>query len=260
MRHATIAGARRHIRGWRRDQPDHRDRSFPLRLTIAQVPPAADLTPECPSVRDQGELGSCVANATLEAAGFLWSRAGKPDPELSRLDLYWQTRAAEGTPPAEDSGCQIRDAMKVLARLGACLESTWPYDVGRFAEEPPAPARAEALEHQAQVYYRCPSLRTIKASLAQGFPVVGGFTVFESIWDDAVSSSGDIPYPPPSDGAVGGHAVLFVGYDDDRQILRLQNSWGTGWGRGGRGTLPYRYVRDGLADDFWTLRRVELAP
>jgi C1A family cysteine protease len=260
MRYAVVAGRQRHIFGWRRDLPDHRDRVASMSLTAAAPPASADLRPRCPPVRDQGGIGSCVANATLEAMGFLYTRIGLVDPQLSRLFTYWHTRAYEGTPPGEDAGCQIRCAMKVLRALGSCLEEVWPYvdDGKRFAVEPSAAARDEALRHQVLLYYRCPSLSTVKASIAQGFPVVFGFAVPETIYAAEVERTGDVPFPTPALGFVGGHAVLAVGYDDATQKIRFQNSWGSAWGDAGFGTLPYRYFSEGLADDFWSLRAEEM--
>jgi C1A family cysteine protease len=58
--------------------------------------------------------------------------------------------------------------------------------------------------------------------------------------------------------AVGGHAVVGVGYDDSEQWFIVRNSWGTQWGMDGYFTLPYSYVTDSdLAADFWTIRIVE---
>ena len=40
----------------------------------------------------------------------------------------------------------------------------------------------------------------------------------------------------------GSHAMVVVGYDDDRQAFRILNSWGRNWGEGGYGWFGY---------DFW---------
>jgi C1A family cysteine protease len=56
-----------------------------------------------------------------------------------------------------------------------------------------------------------------------------------------------------------------VGFDDKLKIknptcgeatigaVLMRNSWGTGWGDKGYGWLPYKYVTEGLAIDWWTL-------
>lgn len=260
MRHRIVAGTARHLHGWRRDRPtglDGADLPFTQGI-LRNLPASASLRSKWAPIRDQMSIGSCVANATLECAGYLYTRTGRPDPFLSRLYLYYWTRAMEGVPGEEDSGCQIRDAVRTLAKRGSCLETTWSYldDGKQFAMKPPPEADAEALEHQAVVYYRCTSLRAVKASLAQGYPVVGGFTVFESMLSDKVADTGDVPFPA-EDTDVGGHAVAFVGYHDDEATLTFANSWGTSWGDGGFGTLPMRFFAEGLLTDCWTFRRVE---
>jgi C1A family cysteine protease len=96
-------------------------------------------------------------------------------------------------------------------------------------------------------------LEQLRASLANGLPFAFGFSVYSSIWDSAVFSTGHIPFPGVTDRLEGGHAVMAVGYEDDEDRFIIRNSWGTDWGQGGYGTLPYEYVRQNIADDFWVL-------
>ena len=65
------------------------------------------------------------------------------------------------------------------------------------------------------------------------------------------------------DQVQGGHAVVAIGYDDNRKIgkdkgaIKIRNSWGTQWGQNGYGWLPYSYIEAGLAEDFWSLFKNE---
>ncbi len=258
MKHRDILGEPHHIRGWRASAPDHRDKLAAEPPLATLLPKAVDLTDKCPPIRDQKSIGSCTANSSLEAMGFLYTKAGKTDPQLSRLFTYYYSRKMEGTAPTEDAGAQIRDVMKCLALYGSCYETTWPYVESRYSAEPPHRAVMEARDHQALMYFRCPSLRTIKASIAQGFPVVGGFSCPNSMFEDATAKTGVIAYPGPAEGFEGGHAVMFMAYNDDTELLKFQNSWGPHWGDKGFGYLPYKFVTAGLADDFWTIRREEM--
>ena len=105
------------------------------------------------------------------------------------------------------------------------------------------------------------NLLQMKGCLAAGFPFVFGFTVYDSFESDAVAKSGKLNMPKQSEGQVGGHAVLAVGYDDKARRFIVRNSWGNGWGQKGYFTMPYDYLlEENLSDDFWTLRVVEENP
>lgn len=41
-----------------------------------------------------------------------------------------------------------------------------------------------------------------------------------------------------------GHAIVLVGYDEDKKTFKFRNSWGINWGNEGYGTLSYDYVKD----------------
>jgi C1A family cysteine protease len=243
--------------GWIRDLPDHRDLHFAPRLaTVGTLPPKVDLRPQCPPVYDQGELGSCTANALAGAVEFDETRAGtNPSWTPSRLFIYYNERVLEGTVES-DSGAQIRDGIKVIVKKGVCPETDWPYDIARFATKPPANAYAEAERDRISNYLRLPQMLVqLKACIAEGFPFVFGFSVFESMETELVKDTGYVPFPQPDDSLLGGHAVACVGYDDTNHHFTFRNSWGPAWGEGGYGFLPYAYVLDaGLAADFWTVR------
>ncbi len=246
--------------GWIPDLPDHRDFAYAAPLRVAAALPAkVDLRKKCPPVLNQGDLGSCTANAIGNAHRFEQMRQGVASDFLpSRLFIYYNERAIEGTIQS-DSGAQIRDGIKSVAKKGVCPEKMWPYVISKFAKQPPAAASKEALKHQALSYMRiAQNIALMKGCLASGYPFVFGFTVYDSFESDAVAKSGTVPMPAPSEGVLGGHAVLAVGYDDAKQRIIVMNSWGTGWGMKGFFTMPYAYLTDSnLADDFWTIRLVE---
>jgi C1A family cysteine protease len=98
----------------------------------------------------------------------------------------------------------------------------------------------------------------MKGCLAEGFPFAFGMTVFPAFEGEEVANSGVLGIPDSGEEAIGGHAVLAVGYDDSQQVFIVRNSWGADWGMGGHYTLPYEYILNpDLATDFWTLRLVK---
>lgn len=246
--------------GWIPDLPDQRDYLYSAPIaTLRSLPTSVDLGPLCPGVYDQGELGSCTANAIAGAIEFDQMKQKKPVVFTpSRLFIYYNEREMEGTVDY-DSGAMIRDGIKSVAKQGACPEDMWPYIIANFREKPPQRCYEVALENQVVVYRRLvQTLNQMKGCLASGYPFVFGFTVYESFEAPEVASTGEAPMPGPEEKVLGGHAVLAVGYDDARQRFLVRNSWGTGWGAQGNFTMPYAYLtQPGLASDFWTIRLVE---
>lgn len=256
--------------GWRPDLPDHRDRMFRAARPGAPLPGLVDLSSKCPPIFDQGQLGSCTANAISAHMDFCLKKQGKPAITPSRLMIYYNERVIEGA-VEEDAGAQIRDGIKVAARQGACPESVWPYDEARFAEKPDLQAYRIAMNHQVQQYMRLQQDATsLKHCLAEGFPFVFGFSVFENFEARQVAETGNLGMPGKDDSQVGGHAVYCVGYNDLRdqrlpdgklwpsKTFLIRNSWGKDWGIRGMFTIPEGYVvNDGLAEDFWTIRLME---
>lgn len=245
--------------GWIPDLPDARDHLYAAPAPVmAALPAKVDLRPQCPAVYDQGQLGSCTANAIGAAIQFDRMKQGlTPNFVPSRLFIYYNERVIERT-VSTDSGAQIRDGIKTVAKQGACPETDWPYDITKFAVPPTKLDYVEALGNRAVSYSRLvQNLNLLKGCLASGYPFIFGFTVYESFESQAVAQSGMVPMPSPNEQTVGGHAVTAVGYDDSAQRFIVRNSWGTGWGIGGYFMMPYAYVTDSnLADDLWTIRLV----
>ncbi len=245
--------------GWVPDVPDQRDYLLSAILRIpAKLPPSVDLRRLCSMVEDQGQLGSCTANALAGALEFLERKDKVPYMDFSRLFIYYNERAIEHTIKS-DSGAMLRDGIKTLAKQGVCSEKSWPYKISKFTVKPSAACYKEALKHQIISYHRIITLDEMRACLAEGFPFVFGFTVYESFESQEVARSGIVNMPKRSEQVMGGHAVMAAGYNDAQQRFIVRNSWGTSWGIKGYFTIPYKYLADrNLSDDFWTIRRGEL--
>jgi len=256
--------------GWQRDLPDHRDFLYSTPLAkLRALPAKMDLRSVCPPVYDQGALGSCTANAIAAAVQFDRRKAKqKPDFVPSRLFIYYNERLIEHT-THYDAGAQLRDGIKSVAKQGICAETAWPYDDTAPANEdapfpkrapagkrPPAACYKEAAQHNAISYQRLQqTLTQMKGCLAEGYPFVFGFTVYEKWYE---KGSAVLPLPAAHEGVVGGHAVLAVGYDDKKQQFTFRNSWGAKAGDKGYFYMPYAYLTDAnLASDLWTIRRME---
>ena len=154
------------------------------------------------------------------------SKKRKPDFVPSRLFIYWNERNMEHSVPV-DNGAQIRDGIKVVAKLGVCAETMWAYDdtpadpnnslwpQGALPTvKPPKMCYLAAGKNQAIAYQRISAnLSQMKGCLSSGYPFIIGFSVYESFEGPEVKKTGELNMLEPAEALVGGHAVLVVGYD-----------------------------------------------
>ena len=261
--------------GWHRDLPDWRDYGSNHDEVVAILaglrdrgsvrgnpPVSVDWSEYFPPVSSQRGLQASTAHAIVGLVAYFERRAYARLFEGSSLFLYKMTRLLLQW--TGDSGATLRDTLKALIQFGLPPCRFWSVDLAHFDDQPSAHLFSYAREFQQLRYVRLDAsgadrratLMTIKRFLASGFPIALGFTVFDSLGEDP-----EIPFPSISDRAIGGQAMIAVGYDDrlgtrsGRGALRVRGSWGMKWGDNGYGWLPYGYFQEGLAADLWTILR-----
>ncbi len=240
--------------GWLPDVPDQRDFMYaaikpPKRL----LPGKVDLRQYCSAVENQGQLGSCTANALAGNLEFLDNKQDGSYTDVSRLFIYYNERRVEHTEDT-DSGAMLRDGIKTLHKYGVCAESDWPYNIKKFAQQPSADCYEAAQGDMIESYHRLLTHSDRVTCLSEGYPFVFGFAVYESFESQKTARTGVANLPAKGERMLGGHAVLAVGFDQKSKRFIVRNSWGTGWGMKGYFTMPFEYL-DKLADDFWTIRK-----
>lgn len=246
----------RHVKfGYLRDLPDQRDYIFTVSVP-QPTPPSVDLRPKMPPVYDQGSLGSCVANAMAGLCQY--NEMLHPVPNFhgvpSRLFMYYNNRRVIRA-TEYDSGSSMRDAIKAVAYWGYCPENDWPYQIKEFAKRPSDEAYTIAKKEVVKTYRRVNQiLNDMRVCISEGHPVLIGFACYSSFMSRQLAQSGVLNLPTLAEKALGGHAVLVVGYDDSVNRFIVRNSWGPKWGQQGYFTMPYEYVmRPDLCGDMWTI-------
>lgn len=242
-----------------RSGQDRRDHRLKLLDYKAQVPKSVSLRSNLPYVFDQGSIGSCTANSAGSMYSWVALRQGAGLFIPSRLFLYYNTRALQGT-VSYDSGASLRATMQSMRTYGVCSETLWPYEYAKLFETPSSPCYSEGAERQALSYAAVSISLVVMKNVLRTRPFVLGIAVYSSFMSPSVARTGQVPVPNTrTETLLGGHAILVMGYDDRRKSFLCRNSWGTGWGLRGDFYLPYAYATSRrLAFDAWVLYSVEL--
>ena len=219
-----------------------------------KLPSEVDLRSKIILMYDQGNIGSCTANALCY--GFIYNdRSFTP----SRLFLYYNERMLDKT-INHDVGSTLTQGITALQKYGVCSEIAWPYITNKFTNKPPENAYIEGLKRQILEASRVQqTMVSMKGCLTSGFPFVVGILVYSSFESLTVTTTGYVSMPNIlKERILGGHAVICVGYNDKKGVWIMKNSWGSGWGDRGHFYLPYNYLLSNkLAGDMWTIRKVE---
>lgn len=271
------------VRIFKKNQPQPRSLIIPINSALSEnkgalpdlielsLPEAVDLRGWFTPVEDQGGINSCTACAAVGLVEYFQFRSFGEYTEASPAFLYKVTRNQMGI--KGDLGASLRDTIKAMVVFGVAPEKHWPTTVERFDEEPSPFCYSYAQSYQATSYFNLDPvgmlpedlLTQIKIVLAAGFPAMFGLSMFESIFDSKTIKKGKIPLPNKTERLIGSHALVAVGYDDDKWIknstvpgaFRVRNSWGKEWGKEGYGWLSYDYVLRGLTANWWSLLKNE---
>lgn len=216
------------------------------------VPQQVDLRQYCSPVEDQGQLGSCTANAIVGMLEWLENKnRDTQNVHLSRLFVYYNERFVEGQ-VNQDAGAFIHDGINSLSVNGICEEQSWPYVESMYATKPSPAAYTEALTRRYHTYHQLSSQDLI-GCLAEGYPFVFGVPVQESTFCSEVLPGAMVPMITGYESDLGGHAMCCVGYDMTKNVFIVRNSWGPNWGDNGYCYFPIDYLEK-FGDDFWTVR------
>ncbi len=221
--------------------------------TYANLPAAASLEQFTPTPGDQGPYSTCTAFAVAYHMRTMLYGIEKGITSRSQLDgtafsasfVYEQIK----DPATVDckNGTSMVQALELLRTTGVPPSSVVPYRCGAAFDTTAVLKATEYPIIDYQILFSTDlgpddPLKTlaVKKSLAEGSPVVIGMIVHQSFY-----RSGPVWRQLDSDvgatGQHGRHAVVVVGYDDQKfgGAMRVMNSWGTGWGDRGFVWIPY---------------------
>jgi hypothetical protein len=236
------------------------------KFVAAAAPKAQDGTdydiPNEPAVFDQGDLGSCVLNATVGAAEIVLAVEGLPQTMLSRLFLYYLCRLSMGT-LSQDSGTYVALAVDRVGTIGVCAESIWPYADSNMYNSPTPDIYPEASDNKFTAWFNIDAvagpgtarLDQIEAAIRSNHPVIYGSPVSSAIQN---YQAGQILTIPDANNIIGGHSTCFTGvrYIDGQRCWRIRNSWGSAYGDNGHFLIDDNWAGWAQLNDLWILSKM----
>src|SRR3954449_6444863 len=211
------------------------------RLRMA-LPTSVDLSQNAPAIGDQGQVGSCapwaIGYGILGYYAKTQPHAGAP---FAALSLY---NIVNG---GVDGGSRSTDIYAALQAKGIVEQSVWSHGAADYRTQPNGTEASNALKHRTSggsYLFSCQNQGTSvtpesETALAAGKPVAIGLPIYTPF--EYLNASDSVMTPAKATGTMlGGHMVAAYGYDSTG--VKIANSWGTGWGRNGWGTLSWDFV------------------
>ena len=211
------------------------------------LPKAASLREYAPRRQNQGQQGSCVGWASAYAARtILESAATGKNPNNATYSpsfLYNQIGMSNC------QGAYTGEALEHMKTKGLIYLIDFPYDPNSCSRRPTQSQKAEARKHRIRGYTRLTKtgrnydvdLEAVKQNIAQGAPVIIAVKVPNSfqemmgkkVWKPTASEARKVENH-------GGHAMCLIGYDDNKKLFEIMNSWGPQWGDKGFVFVSYK--------------------
>ena len=204
------------------------------------LPPSADLSKRMLPPGTQGTQSSCVAWAVGYSAESYYTNAVESNTGRSRFTGSPAFIYNQLTPDKYSckSGTVVTDALALLRQQGIPSMSEFPYREDSCSAMPTAEVREFASRHRIHDFHRIQSrdIEAVKSQVYSGHPVIFAMKVPQSFLDHR----GSVVYRDMNSSAFEGHAMVVVGYDDNKSAFRVINSWGSWWGDNGYAWVDYQ--------------------
>ena len=231
--------------------------SLPPLLVKATPPIRLSYKAYCPSVIDQQDSWACVGYACGYYLMTMIDAINQRITDRSRINelAYSAGYLYDAIKPSTDIRCQAG------TKLSTALSFLKTNGIIRQQQHPYAPCRGQlrlqgskngfhlgdfsalfSLQHQDSTQ----KIQRLKMALWAGYPVVVGLAASNSFREGMMGKA--MWEPTARELALlqnlGGHALCVIGYDDTRYggAFEVVNSFGTHWGQGGFGWIPYRVM------------------
>lgn len=242
--------------------------SITLEFEKTHVPRILDLSEFQSSVKNQGQRGTCTYFVITSLIESLFKKEFKKNLDLSEEYIAWASKAEKGL-RANEEGSSVAVNAVTVQELGLLLEEDMPYQPSWFEEgypcagqknakiiDPicyshagPNPLSLKNIINADNIVFEAvgsSSLELIKALSHRKNPVSFSMLGHPDTWE---TKTGELKLTKKMKEECqkklvkcGGHSILVTGYDMDRKVFTVKNSWGENWGNRGYGTISFDYI------------------
>jgi len=214
-----------------------------LTRSFTSLPTKFSLKSYAPTPGNQGRQGSCVGWASSYGArtiAFAVRNGWNNQKDKINANAFSPSFVYNQIKNPTDYKCQrgsyIADALTLLQRVGDLKNRDFPYNQGDCNRKPTLSEKTFAKSNSIITYERLARWNNpynlvgkVKKAISQKNPVIIGMFKYGTL-----SGYGEL-WTPKSISNRGGHAMVVVGYDDNKYggAFEIMNSWGTNFRNGG---------------------------
>lgn len=217
-----------------------------LSRNLTSLPASYSLKPYAPTPKSQGSQPSCVGWASGYGARTIsYAIRNNWANDISKINqntfspafVYNQIKF-KGDDFCK-RGSYVSDALRLIKEYGILKLNDFGYTDKSCTTKPNSYGLQVAKNNTIEGYERLSNygdqsssfIKKIKKAIANKNPVVIGMTIHKSFY----RAKGYWSPQGSTDPSLGGHAMVVVGYDDNKYggAFEILNSWGSAWGNGG---------------------------
>lgn len=224
------------------------------------LPASYDLSAKMPPVDNQGQQGSCVAwavayaarsyfNATAKSLNYVGTDGKRNDEAVFSPAFVYNQVKASGC----GAGSYISDALNLLQNVGVCSWKVMPYNANDCNTQPTVEQKQQAANFKIKKWGRVPiTVNSLRKYLYYDYAIIIAQRTDKHFdYPSEKDASGEYVLKTyTGEGSRSGHAMVMVGYDDNRKAFKIQNSWSTGWANKGFIWLSYDIVEQAIGEAY----------
>ena len=208
---------------------------------------SVDLRENFPKIKNQGQQGSCAPHALTSIYEYILRTNKAEKADLSEAFLYYNARK-KARQENQDIGSCYNLAVESLVEFGICEEMYMQYKENDFSTPPSQEAFDNALLRRVRKAVNVKrNLNDLKSALEDGYPIAITALLYDSFGN---GTKGIVSLPTQEDlnsaqqemNKNRCHAMVLCGFNDEKKLFIVRNSWGTDFGDNGYCYMPYSYI------------------